>query len=402
MNILFFTHHLVQGGAEKTVRTISQYINDHFADMKAYVCVVYDAPEVHDQISNVIVMKNRSCPEDSQRIKAMNVCRQIAEMKQIKRQYVIDVCISFLPGADIINVLSDTGEKKIVSVRNRESYFVHSILKKWYVECSYKRCDAIAAVSEVVRRDTMQYFGVPSQKVTTIHNAIIKAAGDENCETEFEHFTENKRIIFNVGRLSIEKGQHFLIRAFAAIAGAYPDVCLVILGEGEERKKLETLIRNLNLQDRVLLAGHKSNPSAYLRRGELFVLSSTIEGMPNVLLEAMQAGLPVLSTECGAREILAPETDVMQQTAEIDKARYGILIPTCADSLQDDTADGSSVLSGREKILADSMQMLLDDPELQNMYRKRNAECLQKFSLETIAEQWMKLITDVTEGNVVR
>ena len=165
---------------------------------------------------------------------------------------------------------------------------------------------------------------------------------------------------------------------------------------------LETLIGNLNLQDRVLLAGHKSNPSAYLRRGELFVLSSTIEGMPNVLLEAMQAGLPVLSTECGAREILAPETDVMQQTAGIDKARYGILIPTCADSLQDYTADGSSVLSGREKILADSMQMLLDDPELQNMYRKRNAECLQKFSLETIAEQWMKLITDVTEGNVVR
>ena len=399
MNILFFTHHLVQGGAEKTVRIISQYINGHCADMKAYVCVVYDAPEVHDQVSNVIVMKNRSCPEDSRRIKAMNVCRQIAEMKQIKRQYAIDVCISFLPGADIINVLSDTGEKKIVSVRNRESFFVHSILKKWYVECSYKRCDASAAVSEVVRRDTMQYFGVPSHKVTTIHNAIIKAAGDETCAAEFEHFIKNKRIIFNVGRLSIEKGQHFLIRAFAIIAGAYPDVCLVILGEGEERKNLENLIKNLNLQDRVLLAGHKSNPSAYLRRGELFVLSSTIEGMPNVLLEAMQADLPVLSTECGALEILAPETDVMQQTAEIDKARYGILIPTCADSLQDYTADESSILSRREKILADSIQMLLDDPELQNIYRKRSAECLQKFSLDTIVGQWMKLIADVMVVN---
>ena len=140
-NVMLFTHHLNSGGAEKVVRTIAEYINSVDCGWTAWICVVYDDLELHKTLRNVIVMNHHSDREDSQFHKGINVLYQIAEMRRIKRKHHIDVCISFLPGADIINVFSGTGERQIVSVRSIESRFTHSIWKKIYVKCSYKKCD---------------------------------------------------------------------------------------------------------------------------------------------------------------------------------------------------------------------------------------------------------------------
>lgn len=398
-NVLLFTHHLSHGGAEKTVRMLSEYINSHCGDMKAYICVVYDDPAVHKGLDNIVVLRHKSKPEDSKLKKAINVLKQIIEMRQIKKDYRIDVCVSFLPGADIINVLSSVGEKEIVSVRNKESIFTHSIWKKLYVKTSYRKCDRIVAVSEVVRQDVIAYFGVDKRKVLTINNAITEdkeenlSSKDKTSENtgNFDRFTNGKRVIISVGRLNVEKGQIHLIRSFSKLTEKVPDTCLTIIGEGAERANLEKAIDYYHLKDKVMLAGYKKDPSIYLKKADVFVLPSIIEGMPNVILEAMKNGLPVVSTECGAREILAPKTDILFQTKEMDIAEYGILVPLCADSTSK-RVDITEKLSQQEIIMAEGIERLLTDRALADTFRNRSQKCLERFSLDNVMNKWIEVL----------
>ncbi len=390
-NVLMFTHSLSGGGAEKAVRRLSRYINSHDLGYKVFVCVVYDDPDYHGEVDNLLVLNTRSDKDDSKFTKAINVLKQINEIRKIKKRYEIDICVSFLPGADIINVLSGAGEKKIVSVRNKESLFTHNIFKKIYVKTSYKLCDKIVAVTEVVRQDCIDFFKVPPEKIVTIHNAVDEkkpAAG--TIKTEIGKFMENSRILVNAGRLSVEKGQAHLIKAFSVIAPKYPDYKLLILGEGYFREKLQKLIEKLGLSERVLLAGRVNNPADYFSMSDIFVLASDVEGMPNVILEAMQSGLPCISTDCGAREILAPKTPALSSTQNIEMAEYGILVPVCGyNSIEEDDLTGS--LSGEEKILAQAIEQLISDDELVSNYVEKGTECVDHFSVDKIVDAWINI-----------
>jgi glycosyltransferase involved in cell wall biosynthesis len=108
-----------------------------------------------------------------------------------------------------------------------------------------------------------------------------------------------------VGRLGRVKDYPTLIRAFAKLR-ENREVRLVILGEGNERSRLESLVRELKLQDCVKMPGYVSNPFAYMARASLFALTSLREGLSNVLVEALYCGCPAVATDCpvGPREVL--------------------------------------------------------------------------------------------------
>lgn len=405
MNILFFTHHLNQGGAEKTVRTLSEYFNTHALGVKSYLCVVYDDPDLKPYPQNVIVMQHRSDSQDSRFSKGWNVLAQIREMRQIKKSHAIDVCISFLPGADIINVFSGTGEKKIISVRSIESLFVHSIFKKWYVKTAYHRCDYIVACSETVRRDCIDYFHVPEKKIVAIHNAATQMRFTGQTVPAFQRFQSEHFVFLNVGRLVPVKGQIHLVRAFADFCNKcegsddkkIPGLALV--GGGELLESLQQLSSALGISDRVLLCGEQANPADYMRQSDVFVLSSNIEGMPNVLVEALQNGLPCIATECGAREILAPETDpISDRTERVDLAEYGILVPVCGtESIRKLDWKVDIPLNKEEKLLSSAMNMLYSDNDLQEKYRRLAASAIKKMSLEAIGHQWLQVMNNVIQ-----
>lgn len=402
MNILLFTHHLSQGGAEKTVRTLSEYLNDHYPDVSCYICVVYDAPELKNYPRNVIVMEHRSRREDSKCKKAVNVLAQIREMKEIKRRYQIDVCVSFLAGADIINVLSGTGEKQIVSVRNIQSHFAHNIFQKIYRQTAYKKCDYIVACSETVRHDCISNFHVPENKIGTILNAAspLKLTGETI--SSFADFRKTHHVILNVGRLEPEKGQMYLIRAFAEFIKNFPvqqdgkRPGLVFLGEGGLFEILQNALNKLHISQDVLFCGNQPNPSDYMQQADMFVLSSNVEGMPNVLLEALQNGLPCIATECGAREILAPKTDpIKDRTDGIDCAEYGILVPVCGSETSRNDIEDMDIMSElrpEEKILSRAIKQLYSDEELKMQYRMRSEKAVSRLTMENISSQWMQVI----------
>jgi len=197
-----------------------------------------------------------------------------------------------------------------------------NLLKRifWYLgmRLFYRFADLIIAVSEGVAMDVMQITSLPPSRVTVIRNPVVTPKIYRLAEEHVSHpWFEDPTIpiIMGMGRLTRQKDFTTLIKAFAKVRETRK--CrLLILGEGADRKDIESLAMELKISDDVYLPGFKSNPYSYLVRSSLFVLSSRWEGSPNALTEALALGRPVVSTDCpsGPREILAD-------------GKYGKLVP---------------------------------------------------------------------------
>jgi glycosyltransferase involved in cell wall biosynthesis len=183
------------------------------------------------------------------------------------------------------------------------------LAKRWYPEAQ-----AIIAVSNGVADDLAALTGYPRARIATIYNPVdlhrIAAgmhqppAAAVGCEAWFTPGTTP--VILAVGRLSTQKDYPTLLRAFARIRRQRP-ARLVILGEGPERPALAALAADLAIADDFAMPGLTANPYAFMARASVLALSSQWEGFPNVLLEALACGCPVVSTDCrsGPRELLA-------------------------------------------------------------------------------------------------
>jgi len=184
----------------------------------------------------------------------------------------------------------------------------HRIRLRWLTRCLYPRADAVIAVSQGVAEDLVRVVPVIGAKLRVIYNPVDLDRIQRLSLEEPGHPWFNggsHQVVLGAGRLEIEKDFPTLVRAFARVRQTRPSK-LVILGEGRERQKLEELVSALGLEKEVSLPGFAKNPFAYMSRAAVFVLSSTTEGFPNVLSEALASGCPVVSTDCpsGPREIL--------------------------------------------------------------------------------------------------
>lgn len=187
-----------------------------------------------------------------------------------------------------------------------------------FMRLLYPRANAVAGVSAGVARDLEQQLGLGKETVKVLYNPVVNEDLINQSQEDFTHpwFEENSPPVFlAVGRLNPQKDFPNLLRAFACVKQQKP-ARLIILGEGQERQKLEKAIADLGIEQDVLLPGFVKNPYVYMKRASCFVLSSRDEGLPTVLIEAMACGCPVVSTNCpsGPDEIL-------------DNGVYGHLVP---------------------------------------------------------------------------
>ncbi len=181
-------------------------------------------------------------------------------------------------------------------------------IKKIPMSYIYPKLDRVVAVSNGVADSIAKFLNYPRKAIEVIYNPIdIKGIREKAKEpTNHPWFDKKDRpIIISVGRLSPEKDFSTLIKAFALVLKER-QTRLVILGEGLERPYLERLITELGIGDSVALLGFQDNPYKFMKKADLFVMSSIFEGLPTVLLEAMAIGTPIVSTDCpsGPAELL--------------------------------------------------------------------------------------------------
>jgi glycosyltransferase involved in cell wall biosynthesis len=200
-------------------------------------------------------------------------------------------------------------EANTLSVALQYRPWASRVLAGAIARVSYPLADAVVAVSEDARDDLARFLGLGVERVIAIHNPSITPATLARSLDEVDHawFAEDRAepVLVAAGRLVRKKGFDVLLDALALVRRERA-VRLQIMGEGEERPALEKRIAQLGLRDCVELAGFVDNPFARFARADLFVLPSLAEGMPNVLVEAMACGCPVVATNCpsGPREIL--------------------------------------------------------------------------------------------------
>jgi glycosyltransferase involved in cell wall biosynthesis len=226
---------------------------------------------------------------------------------------------------------------------------------------AYRLADSRVAVSKGVADNLAALSGMRRSRFEVIYNPIKVSPADASQEKIINALWPNcggKRLL-TVGTLKNEKNQALLIAAFAKLIEDV-DACLMILGEGELRPVLESLVNKLGVGNRVAMPGFVDDPAPFYRSANLFVLSSNYEGFGNVIVEALACGTPVVSTDCpgGPGEI-------------VDGGRYGMLCPV-----------------GNQDALTQAMRSALTQQSDKDVLVRRASE----FSVAHAADQYLNLL----------
>ena len=240
--------------------------------------------------------------------------------------------------------------------------------RKWLWYRLRRLCYPFAFRLVSVSRAIDEHFSwLPSERRAVIYNPFPEVAS-----VGARAQPDRPRLVA-VGRLSHDKGFDVLIRAFARIARRFAAWQLHILGDGDLREELQQLSEELGLRDQVLFAGEVANPLAALQQAQLFVMASRYEGFPNALGEALSCGLPAIATDCPSRP---------------GRVRR----PGGVRELVRDGVDGCLVPPDDPERLAQALARLMADPHRRRRLAARAREVTERFSFETILDQWERLL----------
>lgn len=333
------------------------------------------------------------------------------KLRKLKRNNKIDVSVSFMEASNFANFFSSRNERLIFSVRtilSREMKHVKFAgIFGFLVRHLYHRADGIVVPSHGSKADLISYFSLPDSKIHVIHNFIdlvmVESKARESLGDLFYDEIFRKKVLINVGRLDKVKGQIYLLSILKAVRETVTDAKLVIIGEGTLKSKIkeEAAKFNLRVYDNlqeveknmdpgavgnfeVFLLGAKDNPFKYLSRSSVFVFTSIYEGFPNVMLEAMSCGLPVVSADCysGPGEILSNGT---QEPGENVYQGYGILLPELTEAK-------ATPSTFEQEQWASPISRLLLEKDLHQHYSSQSLLRVRQFDQVHIIEAWKRLL----------
>ena len=292
------------------------------------------------------------------------VWNNMTRLKRLRKAICLsqpNVVISFIEKTNILVLMSTIGlHIPIIACERIDPRYHHiGAVWSWLRWLLYRRATSLVVQTEGLRHWAERF--VVRDAVHVIPNPVSAVAHERE---DPEACTRRGKNISAMGRLVPQKGFDNLLRAFAHCVAKHVEWSLIIIGEGPERERLETLSARLGIGNQVSMVGRRSNPLEMLHQADLFVLSSRYEGFPMALVEAMACQLPVVSTDCpsGPRDIIRDGVD-------------GILVPP------DDVA-----------ALAGAMDRLMADPAERQRLGMRAVEVVERFSKGKIMKLWGDLL----------
>jgi len=233
----------------------------------------------------------------------------------------------------------------------------------------------------------------------------LKAQSRLGAEEDLTFFKGPEKVLVSMGREDDVKGFWHLIKVFRRIHEQEKDTRLAVIGEGEF-EEYKRLVRELELEEKVLFTGLKKNPFPYLRESDIYLLTSLSEGLPNALVEALALSLPVVSVNClsGPAEILHGDFRAAQSRRGTFKADYGILTPPLSPEKDltvhwEETDEGRRIcLEKEEEALAEAVLELLRDQELYGHYRSRAVARAEAFSAANYREGLLTCMEQLQRG----
>ncbi|MGA8259744.1 MAG: glycosyltransferase [Arenicellales bacterium] len=306
IRVLFLVPSLTGGGAERVMVTLLRHLDrSRFEPILAVVDTRRAA--FLDQVPKDVELIDLECSR---------VRRALPAIVRLIRRLRPEVVFSTLGHLNLGLAISRPLLPKGVKLIGRETTLVtlgledrrHAALWRLGYRRLYRRLDRVVCQSRAMRDDLVENLAFPPDKVAVIHNPVdmerIGSHLGRDGPARADRSDGTTLHLVAAGRLRTVKGFDLLLEAMALC----PDLPmhLTLLGEGPEEQALRRLAASLGLQGRAEFAGFVPDPFALFARADAFVLSSRFEGFPNVVLEALACGTPVIATPArgGLREII--------------------------------------------------------------------------------------------------
>lgn len=365
--LLLVIYSLSSGGAERVMSVMANYWAEKHWDIKLLTIEnkAGDFYPLDPRIQRINLNMGEDAHSFIDGIK--NNFRHILAMRKVFKQQQPDCIISFMDTTNILSILAATNTKISVIISERINPISFPLGKAWdkIRTWVYPHTSSL-----VVQADDIADWGksfIDTDKVEIIPNPVW--INDQHLKSESDEFKLPEGfLIFAMGRLDEQKGFDILIKSFNQANLSANNTHLIILGEGDLRGELESLVSTLQLENNVHLPGRISNPHGLIKYADIFVLSSRYEGFPNALIEAMALGCAVISTNCPSGPSIIIEDEV-----------NGLLTPV------DDV-----------NILADKLIDLYEHPDKRDTLKKSANKVRETYSIDGVMEQWELVIDKVT------
>lgn len=304
--IVFLINTLNIGGAEHALIDIANALDKKVFDVT--IKTIYDSNSFSDLVHEKVKIDSYYKTKKNSLID--KVCRKVIYLKlkhfSNKRLYKLlikekyDIEVAFLEGLPTKIIAGSTSTAKKIAwvhcdfkINNDSDYFFKNFEEQ---KETYQKYDEIYCVSENSKKSFEKRFNI-KKNTFVMHNIIdektIKQKSLEKAELS------NDFNIISVGRLTEQKAYERLVEAYSKALNIIKiKTHLYIIGEGEERNKIETTIKKYKLEKQISLLGRQNNPYKYVGKCQLYVCSSKSEGYPLVIQEALALGIPILSTNC--------------------------------------------------------------------------------------------------------
>ena len=354
------------GGAQ----TVVSILSSRWADLGhnvTIICTFSGEKDLHYKINNRINLIYLDQDADFAKRKWLNLFSKLIKLRKAIKKNEPDIVVSFLTRVNIASAAAMLGTRipLIICERSWPPFLRLNKKRFWFYRMLLRGVSCIVVQTEKskdwlrLRCPMMNACVIPNPVQDTVEGSAYRSLSPESV------LRPTRKVILASGRLHEVKQFDILVRAFSLIATDYPECDLVILGEGEEREILEKLCGELKLNERIFLPGPVGNVTDWYQRADIFVLSSQLEGFPNVLLEAMSQGLPCISFDCdtGPREMII-------------NGHNGILV------------DPEKKEAGLEVALV----QLLNDHDLRNSIAKNALSVRTTFSVDSVINKWNLLL----------